>query len=76
MLWSRERGVLIQGSLCLPLKSGVFLALLGAPVESSKGLVGPRSLRSQGPIKLSIPKNLLSFLKNSKLSNSKFVSVG
>ena len=91
-LYSRGRRVLIQGSLCSPLKSGgffgafectskgyeeretslaslerggylfrarfarlskvvVFLALLNAPVESSKGLVGPRSLRSRGPIK-------------------------
>ena len=27
------------------------VALLGAPVGVSKGLVGPRSLRSRGPIK-------------------------
>ena len=58
-LISLEReGVTFQGSLCLPLKSGGFLwhfcgnsvALLGAPVGVSKGLVGPRSLRSRGPI--------------------------
>ena len=33
-LASLEReGVLIQGSLCLPLKGGGFLALLNAPVR-------------------------------------------
>ena len=52
-LRSRERGVLIQGSLCSPLKSGGFFGTFGCTwwgVESSKGLVGPRSLRSRGPI--------------------------
>ena len=33
LLRSRERGVLVQGSLCSPLKSGGFLALLCAPVR-------------------------------------------
>ena len=54
-LRSRERGVLIQGSLCSPLKSGGFFGTFECTwlrVESSKGLVGPCSLRSRGPIKI------------------------
>ena len=52
-LRSRERGVLIQGSLCSPLKSGGFGGtFVCTRLRVSKGLVGPRSLRSRGPIML------------------------
>ena len=49
-----REGKTFQGLLCLPLKSGDFLAKMNAPVGGSKGLVGPRSLRSKGPINLTL----------------------
>ena len=49
-LCSRERGYLFRARFALLSKVVVLVALLCATVKSSKGLVGPRELRSRGPI--------------------------
>ena len=50
-LFKRERESLFTGLALLASQKGWFsVGLLCAPVGISKGLVGPRSLRSRGPI--------------------------
>ena len=50
-LRSRERESLFRACFARLSKVVVFLAKINALVGVSKGLVGPRSLRSRGPIK-------------------------